>query len=1419
MNKKTIFSTLLCLFGVAAMADLTYRSGLIQTKIDKANDVTTALDPASTERTPGPVMANLLVSSDAEAATKGYYNEWTGNTTYYNAQNTTFGYAGQIYCEAGKTYTFGKYIDDMGYIKINGTVLINNSGWQDFKTGSFTPTETGWYDIELRCGDGNGGKGPTGGNWPGMGFGYNTINQTGMTPFENWILLECGDSLSLFRCTSDEIFAGVQSLEKTETGYSFGILAGENAPIKATILLGESAGELGDASSWSIITEEIDIASGELGTFNVEWNSETSPIFVVRATGSYKGGFEQWTEPVAAAPYPSVSLDVKDISYTNVTFVAQVDSLGMGSTSADLIVELSTEENFSSIVLSTPLVNVEATGLYDIPLGGMTTNEVYYARIVATGSSNAEATSEQITFQTLLPGTPVVSSVLNSLTFDTISMILTCTDFGVGSDSVTTWFDISESENFETFMTVQGESFTTVPSSILLSIDNLKNGTTYYTRTKCINPWGVEGYSQTLVFTTRIEPVLMSDISAVTSGTTANVSIASLEVVDGASYSVLIKIDEKEISYYENQTSLSRFTATYENLKAGTIHNISIIVKSVLDGVTYEKTYNSTLSVGNNIYTPSSLAEMDYTYVNVGDKITLPALTSSFDYYIILDSRNFKMLADNRTLEATEPGFSNIGIMRYNAATGTHTLDSDLSLAICIPTPAGKGKVYIAKSSTNDIKWGDANSWINATDGVAGYPSAIDDVAIVPVQVDKSMIIDTDVTVGEIYFGYNSNTRAGVAVNGKDVHRSIRLAGVGSSAPVTLTFAKSTKEPALLRYCNLGDSTTTSSQPHIALGHGSNHENRMAIEMQSDLNWDVGSYLDWTDTNLRDRYGRYRCYTGYMRYFNIPEGKTLTIYNVTGYCGWGDTQRGNAAFTLGSGMQFTGKGDFLYEGPGSTCTDIPFFAFEGRVIVRNKQKFAHFAYAQRGGSFNLRNPGLESVATNATLIIEGNGEYLNHFDISQTFGAVATGSEHGYGAPGPHANPFPQKGLIFNGGALLSDYITNGWVPKGYFSTPWNFDKLVVSNGFCMIEMRASGNADTPTNTFNFASVRKDGNGVIQVRTSRMYNSYNKSLARDYVFMKGLDEYAIGGTGKASYSIDVAAEANIVDSNAPIVPWLISPVQYNQSLRFLSVAEDGVLVAPGHITSKAIASVTDPTENVRTHGTNINLTEDITVNSLIVEANHNKGTALGEGRTLTITSGGLILGSDSVSRIDTVDTYNAGTRGTIVFPNKAYIYTARNSDSEPNEIWSKLVSAKGAVFSFPCDLILGGDQTGIDEFIAINSTDLRFGSRDGSTGTIIDVPVHLYGGNSRLTMLKEGSFCTQNLYFHDHGTPGSKFVPVAGTVEKVGRLFIDDVNMPRGTYGSSQSDAEFIDDNHFSGTGVVKVMFDDVRAPTIIFLK
>ena len=890
-----------------------------------------------------------------------------------------------------------------------------------------------------------------------------------------------------------------------------------------------------------------------------------------------------------------------------------------------------------------------------------------------------------------------------------------------------------------------------------------------------------------------------------------DISFAVSAVFDNAACTAVLTYDGRTIGPIQfNAAGTLRWPGVAA--AAGTAQ-ASVAVTAVAGGRTYEQTWTATIAPGTIGYALSSLADLAGAPLHVGDSATLPELDTASDRYELLSLRPFALGADGRTLTALEPGFASVAAYRLDAASGTLVRDATMGLAVCVPEPAGTGRVFLAVPKSGNWSWSSASNWTNLTDGAAGYPDGADDVAIAPLANNAQLDVNASVTVGEVYFGFNETGLPGdnSASSETSNNQSVRLRSTNGS---TLTFRSTAAgRPALLRFCNLGDTNVFLARPHLYLGGGT-----LSFAQQSDLTWDCGAWPDYTDLAIRNRYARYRCGAEGTGTWTVPAGATLRIENVTGYKNWSDDQGGNASFWLGSGLQFAGAGTIVYEGPASVNCNRPFVAFAGTVVVRNKQAWDTFSMGSRGGSFWLGSKVTTDVATNATMMIEGYAGYNNGISCGASCGAVSYGNSHGHVSWAKTSNPYPQKALVLNGGFLKQVYMhKDGWADASGQTTsyPNGADRLVVSNGLSAFELNASSEASYPTNRLAFGALEHTGDGVLHIRSDRMYNSHNKSLSRDYVVVQGFAGHAIGGTGATTYSISDANAANVVAADAPIVPWMVACVNNVQNLRFLSAAADGTLVAPGHPTSKTLDSATNPNENVRVNAASAALTADRTVNSLTLENNSSKTTALGAGRTLTISSGGLILGSSSRTILGSESDYAAGTAGTVYFPRKAYVWTSRNSDSEPNELWAKLVAPEGAVFSYPLDLRIGGDQTGIDGRISVNGTDLRLGS--ATTACEIDVAVHLFGGNSMLRIGKQGSFCGQDLWFWDHGTPGSKFVPAAGTVEPVHMIRVDGVPLKRGTWGSSESPAEFVDDNHFAGTGVAQVRIDGAPS-TAIFL-
>ncbi len=74
------------------------------------------------------------------------------------AEKTTVAYGGYMYMEKGVRYDFKGCYDDYVTVKIGSTWVLSQGGECKERTGSYTPTSTDWYKIDLRVAN-NGDRG------------------------------------------------------------------------------------------------------------------------------------------------------------------------------------------------------------------------------------------------------------------------------------------------------------------------------------------------------------------------------------------------------------------------------------------------------------------------------------------------------------------------------------------------------------------------------------------------------------------------------------------------------------------------------------------------------------------------------------------------------------------------------------------------------------------------------------------------------------------------------------------------------------------------------------------------------------------------------------------------------------------------------------------------------------------------------------------------------------------------------------------------------------------------------------------------------------------------------------------------------------------------------------------------------------
>ena len=1130
--------------------------------------------------------------------------------------------------------------------------------------------------------------------------------------------------------------------------------------------------------------------------------------------------------PGVATPYeatsaPQVGLAVSAVQYTNATFTASVGSLGMDSAMsadaswADLLLVVGADDTLATPLFAVPFDRATAApSSASTVLRGLVTNTTYYAQLRATNSFDVAGESGVVSFKTLNPGLATGVAAFASRGFTTLSGTGYATDFGAGSSSAAIRLEAS-SDGFSTIAGASSEIPAVLGESDSFSISGLAPATSYALRLRMVNEWGLVSYASVANPAATLDvPLSATGIGYVFSadGSTVDLSFGVSEVFDGAACLVALEYDGKPVSSKQVSTAGTLLWAGVPS--AGKTATATVTVTADVGGTTYTQTWTETVTPGSTARVASMLSDLRGLPVRVGDSIALPALTGADDYYLLLDARSFELGADGKTLTAVEPGFTTVAAFEYDAATGTFVRNATMGLAICLPDAAGS--VFVADAAGASMNWSDEAKWTCVFDaGAAGpYPNGIGDVALVPLAAGKTLTLDADATVGALYVGFDESAPAS---------GQIRLAGNNK----TLTFRTGEKDkPGMLRITGLGRRDVLADNPEFYLG-SSGSGNRLGLAIPDGLELDGGKHPDVADTTLRGNHNRLVFRTGYGLPLSVPAGKTLRIVHFDhAYRDGADSQMGNCSnFIWWNGVPIVGEGTVSYEGPVGYF-DSALKDFAGTLVVRQLQKYDGCGIDNRGGGFWLM-AGVGYEAANATFVIEGHCAYShdNWFpaSVANSLGVAIWGCTHGWGSWGPGDNSFGGKAMVLAGGTLLQrGNASSGWATAGIGVNPNRSDALVVSNGFSCIDTTSYNG--TPTNQMEFASLRHEGRGTLRVTTSdTVRTDGNADATPSHVIAHGFADHAIGAGG---------ADGSGTES---IVPWIVCSAQWFNRLYFPHLgtsASDGtadcIVRALTHPTSKdGLKAATNPDENVFVSGKSMALDADLTVNSLVLNGTWDKGTALGAGRTLTITSGGLALDGER-SAIGKESDYTAGTAGTLSFSNEGYVYSSRQSLSQPNEIWAAIVAPKGLAISFPGYFRMGGDQTGIDEEIAVNGCDVTLGS--SSTGCQIDVPVRLESGAATLRIGKPGSFCRQDLYLNDHAGFGPKFVSAAGTEEVVHKLFVNGVSVPRGYYGSSEAESSFaaladhahpafVDDRHFSGTGWVKVMTDEVVQPTLLILK
>ncbi len=765
--------------------------------------------------------------------------------------------------------------------------------------------------------------------------------------------------------------------------------------------------------------------------------------------------------------------------------------------------------------------------------------------------------------------------------------------------------------------------------------------------------------------------------------------------------------------------------------------------------------------------------------VRTGDVVVLPELVEGS--YSVVNARIAALRDDGCTLDITDAGI--LGVNKL-AADG-ETIEATMGV-LSLPD-AGNGRIFI----WNESHW-DSGKWCSVDGGwrlvgaetTSDYPHVAGDIAIMPRYNDgwgKEVTVSEDVTVSGIYYGSIRDFN--------DVQEAYAMK-LRSDNGSTLTLAGTRGNPAVLRFCP--NMTRTEHKTFLKFGdNGQPIVLNCATDVDIDFGWDgesnqmnLASMLWTSDSTL-----------------NVADGATAKFVNAAPH------QKDSYHTDINLTCIATGSGTIHNHGrENMLCNFSDASGFSGTLMDSSRE---HEKFDRDATMWFKDCDTLENAAARVDGFV-ARSDYKN-YPMALSAGYMRIGSDHTWPGQEEVGNRLPGRALILNGGRI--DLLDEQKIWSEGATNLYVTSLLAVSNGFSFITVTGSDNSAYPYTYFKAENLDHANKATLVVRCNRLWETSNSQNAE--INLPDFADESIGG----------------------IVPWITGwrdQADYGgaggwESLVFPIVDEDGNLRSPDAV-STAVADAEDGA-NVYCDGKDLTITADKTINSLVLKNPYSGSKLIGEGKTLTLASGGLVIANRTrIGENSWGSAVPSAQCGTLAFGNTAYVFSNNPNYDDNNRTWimAQIVAPYGFVCGFPGTLTVCGDQKGIDDEIVVNAGTLTLGLVQNNNGVNlllpceIDVPVRIVGGGATLAIAPVPQATLdrdQCVYFEDVGGHAGKIDLPADAEETCLKCYVDGVAMPRGTYGSSASNADNVDDDHFSGSGILTVRKDDTVQYTTIIVK
>lgn len=770
----------------------------------------------------------------------------------------------------------------------------------------------------------------------------------------------------------------------------------------------------------------------------------------------------------------------------------------------------------------------------------------------------------------------------------------------------------------------------------------------------------------------------------------------------------------------------------------------------------------------------------------VGDTVVLPTLGEG--EYTINNTRVASI--SGNTVTALEPGFT--GVVNPSSAVGG---------IVVLPTVGGSGRVFVAimdttvvlkqTGSSREFQWCNHENWRCVQgSGDNAYPNGMDDVAMIPVGGAESSVgiydynsfninlkgdgDNPDITVGQIYLGnfatlgFNCHFRGGAS--GGTIH--FRRTD-GKTPYFAFTGGAAAQMAPWLRF-SLKNDTTTSA---------------LALDLAEGLTFDMGH----DDSSSGEP--RVFCIDGSL---SLPAGKRLLFINGCPNSN-GDNNRYNSGIQFEAHFALGGEGTIRNDSDMNMRVDSEGSAvFVGTWEVCGRRGTG-LGPATMGAGLDFR----KATAAGRTVLSEGgikqmigtgsSDDYFVQKDVGNT-GGIKIGSASSKSSTGLD---FYTDRIRSVGHVILNSGVFGVWPEYGGGNgnadiITTRVDRLTLGYGLSKLFFYGAKTSETSLSS-NYVHV------VTVCHTNRAQVLYHVS---DFW-------YDNGTTGTATDRM-LTVKFDDLRSQAVggVIPWMYGLTTKREPFP-PSIDENGCLFhdMPAQV---KIDDALPEAPFVRLKGDSSashKLAADKTVNAIafpnVMRYAGATKAGFGNGKTLTVASGWVAV----VAWSHVGDESYPDDAGTLAFGAPGYVYT-RGAVSEATrpQIYSSMVAPQGVAFAGQkdCGVVLTGDKTGIKKELVVNGTTVILGS--ATTAAQLDVDIRVAGGYSVLDVQNvNANFLKKHkLTLQDSGNYPARVNLATGTY-RVDQMYIADKKMRSGTYGSTASGAENVDDDHFSGEGMIMV--------------